>query len=307
MDIFLHIFWNNVLPLTIMIGIGMTLQRAFSLDIKTLSKLNFYLFSPAILFQLLYGTDISLNVFGQVLLFLALFMAAQYAVVEAVVRLRGYKAGMSSAMRNSVLFYNSANYGIPLNELAFNGNPYTLSVQVLIMMIQSLIPNTYGIYSVNAHKADVRAIVRTILSMPVVYVIPVAFALRGFRVPIPDSLSIPIGYLANAFIGTALITLGVQLGNIKWKLNRRMAADVALSAGLRLIGGPVLAWLATLALGLDGLLASALIVSSAVPTSLSSVLLAVEFDNEAEFASQSVFVSTVASLLTVTAALAVFK
>ena len=34
------------------------------------------------------------------------------------------------------------------------------------------------------------------------------------------------------------------------------------------------------------MMAKALIVSSAVPTSLSSVLLAVEFDNEPEFASQ---------------------
>jgi predicted permease len=51
---------------------------------------------------------------------------------------------------------------------------------------------------------------------------------------------------------------------------------------------------------LDKLTAAALIVSSAVPTSLSSVLLAVEFDNEKEFASQAVFLSTLLSILTIT-------
>ncbi|PZD94373.1 AEC family transporter [Paenibacillus sambharensis] len=300
MSIFLHILWNNVLPLSVMIAAGIILQRAFSLDIKTLSKLNFYLFSPALMFRLLYETPISLDIFGTVMLFALIFMLLQYGAVEIVIRLKGYDGGMRGAMRNSVLFYNSANYGIPLNQLAFAGNPYTLSIQVLIMMLQSLIPNTYGIYSVNAHKADWRAIRRVILSMPIIYVIPLAFVMRWLEVPVPEFIYTPINYTADAFIGTALITLGVQLGSMSWRISGRLAYDVGLSALLRLVGGPVIAWGLTLILGIDGLTAAALIVSSAVPTSLSSVLLAVEFDNEKEFASQAVFVSTLASIITVT-------
>lgn len=301
MDIFLHILINNVLPLSIVISIGVVMHRIFDLDIKTLSKLNFYLFSPAIMFELLYETEISLKLFGQVVWFFLLFMGAQYVVLEAVVRLRRHDAGMRSAMRNSVLFYNSANYGIPINQLAFSGNPYTLAVQVIVMMLQSLVPNTYGIYSVNAHKTHWRDIRRVILSMPVIYVIPLAFLMRGFEVPLPESIDISVGYLSNAFIGTALFTLGVQLGSIRGTLSRKLAVDVGLSSALRLIAGPLLAWGVVLLLGLDGLMASALIVSSAVPTSLSSVLLAVEFDNEQDFASQTVLVSTVCSIATVTA------
>ncbi|MGO4547937.1 AEC family transporter [Paenibacillus sp. 2TAB23] len=305
MSIFLHILMTNVLPMVIMIGLGIVIQRAFKLDIKTLSKLNFYLFSPAIMFDLLYKTDISASVIGKILFFFALFMITQYIIVEVVIRIRGYGPSMKSAMRNSVLFYNSANYGIPLNQLAFAGNEKTLAIQVLIMMVQSLVPNTYGIYNVNAHKADMRAIWRTILSMPIIYVIPVAFLLRGFEVTIPQPLATPLEYLSSAFIGTALITLGVQLGNMEWRIKRSLLIDVSLSGMLRLVAGPLLAWLIVWLMGyampIDRLTAAALIVSSAVPTSLSSVLLAVEFDNEAEFASQSVFVSTILSIITVTA------
>jgi len=300
MDIFFHILWNNVLPLSIVIGLGIVLHRIFKLDIKTLSKLNFYLFSPAIMFELLYGTSISASLFGQVLLFFVLFMLLQYAVLEVVLRVRRYKGGMKAAMRNSVLFYNSANYGIPINQLAFAGNTYTLSVQIIIMMMQSLIPNTYGIYSVNAHKADWRKIRAVILSMPVIYVIPVALLLRGFSVPLPGFVDISVGYLSDAFIGMALFTLGVQLGDMKGFLTRKLALDVGLASALRLVAGPLLAWGVVLILGIDELMASALIVSSAVPTSLSSVLLAVEFDNEKDFASQSVLVSTALSIVTVT-------
>ncbi|XID94032.1 AEC family transporter [Paenibacillaceae bacterium WGS1546] len=301
MDIFLHILGNNILPLSFVIGLGVLLHRIFKLDIKTLSKLNFYLFSPAIMFELLYGTDISASLFGQVLLFMVLFMLLQYVLVELVVRARQYDGGMRAAMRNGVLFYNSANYGIPINQLAFAGNTYTLSVQVIVMVVQSLIPNTYGIYNVNAHKADWREIRRVILSMPVLYVIPLALLLRGFQVPLPGFVDISVGYLSNAFIGTALFTLGVQLGDMKGFLTRKLALDVGIATALRLVAGPLLAWGVVTLLGLDGLMAAALIVSSAVPTSLSSVLLAVEFDNEKDFASQTVLLSTMLSIVTVTA------
>ena len=301
MSIFLHILLNNVMPMMIMVVIGITLEKIFHLDIKTLSKLNFYLFSPAIIFSLIYETSISASVMGNVLLFFVIFMVLQFIVVEIVVRLRGYSPTMKSAMKNSVLFYNSANYGVPLNQLAFAGNKETLGIQVIIMMMQSLIPNTYGVYSVNSHKANMKEIWKTIFSMPVIYVIPLAFLMRGFAIPIPTPIQTPIDYITDAFIGMALLTLGVQLGQMKWKISKSLAIDVSIAGVLRLIGGPVLAWLVVTVMNLDPLTSAALIVSSAVPTSLSSVLLAVEFDNEKEFASQAVFISTLISILTVTA------
>jgi hypothetical protein len=304
LTVLFHILTNNVIPLSAMIAAGVIMQRAFSLDIRTLSKLNFYIFSPAIMFRLLYETEISAAMFGKILLFGALFMIAQYVLADLVCRARRASPSRRAALRNSVMFYNSANYGIPLNQLVFAGNPYTLSIQVLVSMIQSLVPNTYGVYAVNAHKAKLREIGRVVLTLPVIYAIPLALLLRAFETPIPPTLEAPIGYLANAFIGTALLTLGVQLGSMSWRIERAMAVDVGLSALLRLVVGPALAWGLSLLMGFDRLTTAAIIVSSAVPTSLSSVLLAVEFDNEKEFASQAVFISTLLSVFTVTIVIA---
>lgn len=297
MSYFVYILLNNVVPLSLLIGLGIVLQRKFQLDIKTLSKLNFYLFSPAIMFQMLYQTELSLKVMSQVLLFFFVFFFAMFGVAEIVIRLRRYKAGMRSAMRNSVIFYNSANYAIPLNQLVFVGDPFTLSIQIIIMMMQSLIPNTYGVYSVNAHKQKLKDTLKTILSMPVIYVIPIALIMRGFHIPVPQPIYISIDYIAKGFIATALTTLGVQLGSMKWQLKLR---DVAISNILRLCVGPLLGFAIVTAFGFEGDMAKALILSCAVPTSLSSVLLAVEFDNEPEFSSQAVFSSTVFSIFTVT-------
>ncbi|OUM96511.1 MAG: transporter [Paenibacillaceae bacterium ZCTH02-B3] len=300
MHVFAYIFWNNVLPLAVVIAAGILLQRLFRLDIRTLSKMNFHLFSPVVIFRLLYETDIAASLFGRVILFVLLFEALQFALAESVARLRGLRDGKKAAMRNSVLFYNSANYGLPLNQLVFRGDPYTQSVQILVMMTQSLLPNTYGIYSVNAHRFGWRRTLKVIAAMPVIYAIPLAIGLRAGGVELPVFLYTPLNYLADGFFGFALFTLGAQLGNMPWRITKREALDVSLATAMRLAGGPALAWLVTWMLGIDGLLAAALIVSSAVPTSLSSALIAVEFRNEPEFASQTVLVSTLLSMVTVT-------
>lgn len=305
MAYFTHILLNNVIPLTIMIAIGVILYRAFKLDIKTLSKLNFYLFSPALVFKMLYESSLSLAVLGQTLLFFVLFFAAMFLLMEVVIRLRGYKGGMIPAMRNSVIFYNSANYAIPLNQLVFVGDAFTLSIQIIIMMMQSLLPNTYGIYAVNASKRnDMKQTLRTILTLPVIYIIPIAFLMKGLHIPIPGPVYTPINYVSDAFIATALLTLGVQLGSMKWTFN---LADVMLSNVLRLCVGPVVGFLIVLLMGIEGVMAQALVLSCAVPTSLSSVLIAVEYDNEPEFSSQAVFSSTIFSIFTVTLVIYLIK
>jgi malate permease and related proteins len=298
MQILLHILMNNIIPLSIMIGIGATLQRAFQLDIKTLSKLNFYVFSPGMAFLMLYESTFTLLMLLDVVLFFSIFFLMLIAVAELAVRIRRFEGGMKSALRNSVLFYNSGNYAVPLNQLVFVNDPLTLSVQIIIMLFQSLIPNTYGIYSVNAHKHSWRETMKIILSMPVIYLIPLAIVLRLADVVVPQPIYTPLKYIQNGFIATALITLGVQLGSMKWTSFR--FGDVLLANALRLGAGPVLGYVTILILGLEGPVAQALFLSSAVPTSLSSVLLAVEFDNEPDYASQAVFMSTVLSTFTVT-------
>jgi predicted permease len=296
MSNFLFILINNIVPISVLIAIGFAVYRAFRIDIKTLSKLNFYVFAPVLVFVKLYESKMTMDVIGQVLLFFAIFFALLCITVEAVIRYRKYKGGMRSAMRNSVIFYNSANYAIPLNQTVFAGNSHTLSIQIIIMLFQSLIPNTFGVFSVNSHKAHWKDSLKIVFMMPAIYAIPIAVLLHTFHVPMPVALNIPLQYIANAFIATALITLGVQLGALKWGFR---LSDVLISNFLRLLIGPALGLLVVLMLGIGGITAKALILSCAVPTSLSSVLLAVEYDNEVEFSSQAVFFSTLFSIVTV--------
>lgn len=297
MNDFFRILTQNIAPLVLLIATGILFQRIFRLDVKTMSKLLFYLFSPVLVFVKLYQSTVSGPTFLRVLLFFVIFFGALHVIVEVVSWIRGYRGGMKSAMRNSVLFYNSANYGISINHLVFAGNPFAQSIQIVIMMMQNLIPNTYGVYSVNRHKQTRRQIVRTIIRLPALYAIPLALLMRFNHIPVPGPIYLPMSYITGGFLAFALITLGMQLGQMSWKIR---ASDVALSNVLRLCVGPILAYAVVRVLGIHGMLAEALVLSGSVPTSLSSMILAVEFDNEPDFASQAVFSSTLFSIITVT-------
>jgi malate permease and related proteins len=293
-----HILTHNVIPLCIMIGLGAVLYRRFKLDIKTFSKLIFYLFTPVMIFKMLYESDLSASILLQIVGFIVFFLLVLYGITEGVLRLRKHTGGMKSAMRNSVLFYNSANYAIPLNQLVFAGNTFTMSVQLIVMAFQSVLPHTYGVYAVNAHKSTLKDTMKTILGMPVIYAIPLAIALKELHVPIPQPIYEPITYISDGYVALALLTLGVQLGQMKWQMERMW--DVLISNALRLVAAPLIGYGIVVAMGLHGVMAQALVLSCAVPTSLASVLLSVEFDNEPEFAGQAVFASTLLSIITVT-------
>ena len=108
-----------------------------------------------------------------------------------------------------------------------------------------------------------------------------------------DSIKI----IGNGFSSLAIITLGAQLANINIV---SLDYKVVLSTLLRLIMGPVLAFAFVSILKITGITAQVLIIAMSAPTAVNVALTAIELDNEPEMASQSVFLSTLLSSITVT-------
>jgi predicted permease len=98
-----------------------------------------------------------------------------------------------------------------------------------------------------------------------------------------------------------LITLGVQLSKTKFDFRD---INVHISVLSRLVVGPVLAFLFIHLFRFSGVTAQTVFIAYSVPTAVNTALIAVEFNNNPDFASQVVVVSTVFSAVTLT--LAVF-
>lgn len=288
-----------VLPVFILIGAGSLLHWLFKLDLYTLAKINFYYITPAAVFMSMYHSEMSYALLGTVVGFYALYIFVLYILSFGITRLLKYPSGMKAAFTNSVLLDNAGNYGLPVNSLAFGGNPLASSLQSLIMTLQSLLTFTYGVMSIQRAKlkGNYRVVIIGFLKMPVPYALVLGLLLHALSVPLPAFLSQPLTYAQESMVAIALLTLGAQIIKYPMRLNR---LDVYLSLVLRLLAAPLIGVLLVLALGIKGIPAQALMIASGMPTGVNASLLAEEYNNEPDFAAQTVLISTLVNVITIT-------
>jgi malate permease and related proteins len=309
MMIMLNILLNNIFPIFVLIGLGFVLARTFSLDILTLTKINFYLLVPSFTFVYLYTTAIPLEMW-KVLAAAIILMSVNYSASYLIAIWKGYKTGLKNAFVNSVVFYNSGNIGIPLITLMFSRAPFVingetpylnlaLTTQIMILVIQNITVNSLGFFNAGRSKMQWRDSIAKIMKMPTIYAIPCAVLFKQLPCDLTQMPFWPaLEYMKNALVAVALIILGVQISRTHFRSIRQ---EVILSVIIRLVGGPSVALAIVYLLSLKGIVAEAVLISSAVPTAVNTALIAVEYDNQPEFASQTVLISTLACTITLSA------
>lgn len=308
MSICLSILINNIAPVFILIFLGFIISKKIDLNLSTLSKLVFYLFSPAFIFYNLYTAELSFYLV-KVLYFAVAFMIINDILARVISKVRKFDAGMSNAFKNAIMFNNSGNIGVSLITLVFGSAPYivngatpylnqALTAQVIILVFMNISINTVGFFNAGRAKMDIKHSILKIFAMPIVYFMPLAFILNHFRIDITGTPVWPaIVLIKSGLVPMALITLGVQLS--KNELNIKNV-DVHFAVFTRLIVGPVLAILGIKIFGFTGIIAQTLLISYSVPTAVTVALVAEEYDNYPGFSSQEVMMSTIASAFTLT-------
>jgi len=290
-----YIITNIILPIFLLVAAGYIAQKKLRMDARTFSRANIYLFIPAVLFMKIYEAKVSIAFIGQVVAYIMAVQAFMLLLGELLSRLNKYPRSKKKAFCNTLLFFNSGNYGLPLIDLVFKGNAIASASQIFIMLTQNITTSTFGVFQASSGKSSYKQALKNVLIMPSLYVLAVVIIVKVTGFTVPDPILTPLRYLSEGFIGMALLTLGVQLAEVTAKINIK---DVLLSSSIRLVLSPALGFLLVLLLGVQGDLAKAMIIGVATPTAVNTAILAREFDNEPEYASQNVLVSTLLSPIT---------
>ena len=282
-----------------MVGLGYLVQKRAGLDLPTLARLNFYVFVPAFLFVKIYESTLSPADLGRIGLHFSLFFCLMGIIAWGLASAFGLGERMKRALTASVVFYNSGNYGIPVAQLAFGGAALPLQVQAAMVMLQNLSTFTLGVFLVAGGRGErKRDTLREIFKLPMIYVLALAGIMRYFGWAPFAPINTALHFLSNALVPVAVVTLGAQMAGLK---TPKFGRDLLLSLILRLVAAPILGFGLVWVLGIKGLLGEALMVSTCFPTAVNSALLALQFENEPEFAAAAVFYSTLISTLTVSA------
>lgn len=284
-------------PVFVMILIGFIMQIKFKLDLSTLAKINIYFLAPGFIFNALYHAEFSGSFFFNIFFFFILSVIILFILSKLLGKIIKLDPSRQTLFTNSTLFYNSGNYGVPVNALVFQGDPMAMSIQVVALTFQDMFIFSYGIFSLRAANKGTLKAMLGYFRMPVFYGLLAGVLLNVFNVSLPDLVLVPAGYIADSMIAIALLTLGAQVAMIKLTKGLRL---VYLSLFIRLICGPLIAYLMIITFSIEGITAQALFIASAMPTSVNSSVIAQEYSDDPTFATQTVLFSTLASAITVT-------
>ncbi|MCL2664984.1 MAG: AEC family transporter [Defluviitaleaceae bacterium] len=310
MDLFLSIALYSIVPIFILVMLGYALDKKFSFDIFTLTKINFYVFVPAFSFVNIYSTEITSEL-ARVILLIIVMLLANYALAAFFVRILKLPGKTGRAFENSMMFYNSGNIGVSLITLIFSNAPFiengtapylqtAVSIQIMILLVQNVTTNTVGFINSGGEGMTLKSGLIRVLKMPPLYagVFGVLFKFFPFDIAVTPVWP-ALDFIRNGMVSFALFTLGVQMAKSKIKLTAVMPY---VASFFRLIGGPALAFALIKLFGFTGVFAQTIFIASSTPAAVNTALLSVECKGDVDFAAQTVAVSTLFSAVTMTGA-----
>ena len=288
----LHILSDIILPVFLLIGVGAALDRTGKLDLPTLSRLNFYVFVPALVFVKTVDSPLSLRDLGLIGLFTVLHAGILFAIGWFAFR-RGMTKESAPVFIMGSAFYNAGNFGIPLATFAFG--PAGARVMAVVMTVQNFLTFLAGIPLFESRKRSGLSLLWALARNPVILAIVAAFSLRGLGLRLPVQADTAMRYLAGGLIPIALLTLGVQLNRNK---GGSQASSLALLTTMRLAISPCIAFGLVKLLPVSPAVGAVLIAAAGLPMAVNVYILSVQYGQNEDLASRGVFVSTLLSAVT---------
>lgn len=290
-----EVFSTVLLPLVLVAGLAALLGRYGHVDPKPLAGVTFYLFNPSLAFVSLASMTVSPQLLGQLVLLKVLVFVVTVPAARWVAARLKLSAAASSAFTLAVIFANSGNYGLSINEYAFGKAGLTLAV--ISYLTDNLLVNSVGVYIAARGHASVRDAARQVFRNPALYAVMLGLLVHevGWQVPLP--LWRGLETLSRATVPTMLAVLGLQLAQLP--VERRYWRTVGVVSLLRLVAAPLIAMLLVRPLGLTGLGRQVAILQTAPPTAVTVSILATHYDCEPGLVASSVFATSLLSLITV--------
>jgi predicted permease len=291
----IQIFLNNLLPILLISAAGFALGKFHVIDSKSLGRVLFYFFSPILIFDLLTESELSLQGILRMMGFAAAVMVS--------LALLGWIAGLVlrldrvtlTAVVLTCLVANNGNYGLPLASFAFGSE--SLAYASVYYVTTALLFNTVGVVIVSLGHLNLKNAFLSLIKVPAIYAIGIAllFIQTGWQLPVPVQRAVSLA--AGGAVPLMLVLLGLELQRTQWT---RDLLPLSVTAGLRLLAGPLVGFLMSALFGLRGSERQAGIIQASMPTAVMTTILATEYNIKPELVTAIVFVSTILSPLTLT-------
>ncbi len=294
------VLFNIVLPVFLVAGLAALVHRPLGFDLRTFSRGAFYLFTPALICDLLLTSDVDGWEFVRILVAQLAVTAVLWGLGEAVARLLRLDGPTRSGLLISLLFMNAGNYGLPVTLFAF-GQP-GMTRATIYFAISATTSASLGVFLAARGRLTVKSALGRVTTAPLIYAAAFGLFCNFLKVPLPELLTKAIHLLGQASVPVYLIVLGIQLSKAfeeRGGMGKNWPALVFVVAA-RLLLSPALTFGVVGLMGMGAPAWQTVVVESAMPSAVMSTILAHEFDSDPPFVARVILVTTLLSLLTLT-------
>lgn len=273
-----------------------------------LSRLAFFVATPALLFQTLSNAPVN-QIFSSGLAVAALsFLGAggTYVLLARTVWRRSTGDTVLGALSSA--YVNAGNLGLPITVYVLGSA--TFVAPVLLLQLLVITPIAFAILDsvVTKRRPSLWGLISQPLRNPITVgsFLGLACSMAGWQVP--SLVAAPVALIAGMAVPGVLLAYGVSLRLGPRPIAGGSVVELAVVSGLKLVVQPLLAYVAARWLfGLDGRALLAATVIAALPTAQNIFVYASRYNRSTTLARDSIFVTTALSvpvLLTITALLA---
>lgn len=291
---------NTVAPLLLVMLAGYVARRLRIMDdagVKQANSAVFHIFLPVLLCMNIAGTPQGVAVDFRTLLYglggVFLSFLLLFAIAPRLCAQREARGVFIQGVARS----NYAIYGIPLVMLMYPG----AETSVAALMVVAVVPlfnvmSTVALVAYRGGRVSVPAMVRGVLTNPLIIGTLLGFAMWRLHIELPRVLHTPLTMLGSVATPLALFLLGASIDFGKARANRRL---LTLGVAGRLILLPLLFLGIAVLIGIRDVALATLIAVFASPTAVSSYPMAQQIGGDADFAAAQVVFTTALSSVTV--------
>ncbi len=290
----------------IIIGLGFLLAQLKILDATAqgvLTRVAFYVASPALMITVLGGTDVNRLLSANLVASLVSVAVAGTLGVLVTRLVWRREAGETVIATFCSAYVNAGNLGLPVAAYALGDAAFVapmLLTQLLILQPSGLAVLDAITYVPSPDISRGRLLLirlsqpfRNPLAMG--SLIGLALALTGFKLPM--IINAPLTLIGGIAVPSVLLAYGISLRLGPPPGAGEPSRQIATLASLKLVVQPVLAYLiGAYALGLTGLDLLAVTVIAALPTAQNVFTFAVRYDRGVILARDTIFVTTLLSV-----------
>ena len=307
----MQVILNSLIPIFAVIGLGVALRRKDFVDqaaTQSFNRFAYYWGLPLFLFIKLSDVEPQAGLANQYTL--ALLLATIVAMLSGwlVATVARIKFASRGALVQASLRGNLAFMGLPLVAFLIADLDLAKRQPIEAAMLISLAPvvifyNVASVVMLGIYNEDSESnfswggVLRNIVFNPILLACLAGWLAQRLQWQVPQVVERTCQIIGAAAFPMALIGIGSQLAQISPKGQLRLPL---ISTAIKCVVCPTAAWVIASWMGLAGPERQVLVVLAAMPTAVSSYVLAEQMNSDADLAASSVVISTALSMLTLT-------